>query len=315
MKYLKKFREFRKQQVDQIHNTQSQLKHKIVELNDEKAQKDRLRTTEEQQKQELMKETDNTNKVIEDLKGQESQLLKNIEKNRVIAKRVNNAIQVVIEREMKKAQQAAEEEEKKRLAEANKTVPAPPAATDKPAKPGTTTPVAVNNPPAVVPRPRTPRGDAPELFLTPTDVALANNFEGNRGKLYWPVEKGYITDHYGTHPHPVERKVMINNTGVDIQTSSNAVVKAVFEGKVSSVLDLAGVKMVMLTHGNYFTVYNNLLSASVKIGDHVNTNQAIGIVAVNEEGEPTIKFQIWKSAGTKKGSVSLNPEQWLGKPR
>jgi len=306
MKYLKKFREFRKQQVEQIRLAQNQLQHKIGVLNAEKAQKDELLNTQVQQKQKLIVETDQTNQVIQTLKGKEGELMKEVEKNRRIAARVNKAINDVIQREMAKAAKEAEEEEKRKLAAAAK-------AAENAAKPGKTDekePTLTR----VEPRPKAPRADAPTLFLTPTDLALANNFEGNRGKLYWPVEKGFITDHFGTHPHPLAPKVMIENKGIDIQTTANATVKAVFEGTVSSIINVEGVKIVMIQHGNYFTVYNNLSSASVSKGQHIGTNQPIGIVAENDEGEPTIKFQIWKSSG-KKGSVNLNPEQWLSKPR
>ncbi|MCD6010339.1 MAG: Peptidase [Flavipsychrobacter sp.] len=314
MKYLKKFRDFRKQQVEQIKTTQSTLQHKIGVLASEKQQKDKLLNTEEEQKKYLMEETDHTNRVIEDLKGKEGELMKNVEKNRVIAKRVNAAINRIIENEIAKAAKEAEEAEKKRIEEEKKktaaltTVPAPPTKTETPR------PAASNNPPpADIPtRPRPVRESQP-LLLTPTDVALAENFEGNMGKLYWPVDKGFISDHFGTHPHPIETRVMIENTGVDIQTSADAPVRAVFDGTVTSVSYIAGNMMVLIKHGNYFTVYNNMKSASVKKDEQVKARQQIGIVALNDEGEPTIKFQIWKAM--KKGSVKLNPETWLGRAR
>jgi murein DD-endopeptidase MepM/ murein hydrolase activator NlpD len=150
-------------------------------------------------------------------------------------------------------------------------------------------------------------------MLTPTDVALANNFEGNKGKMYWPVTQGYISDHFGVHPSPLSKYVIVDNDGIDIRTSANAPVRAVFEGTVGSVFTVEGTKVVAIQHGNFFTVYNNLASTSVVKGQHVNTLQTIGVVAENEEGEPTIKFQIWKSNGH--SSVKLNPELWIGKAR
>ena len=292
MKYLKKFRDFRKQQVEQIRTTQAELQHKIGTLNAEKAQKDELLTAQVQQKQVLVKETVQTNQVVQELKGKESQLLKDIEANRKIALRVDKAINQIIEREMAKATKAAENE-----AKAN---PAPGKPTD-----------IGNTGTHVIPK-KVVRSDAP-LMLTPTDVALANNFEENRGKLYWPVEKGVITDHFGAHPHPLQTQVMVDNYGIDIRTSPGAAVKAVFDGTVSSVTVIEGNPMVLIKHGNYFTVYNNLASASVSKDQHVTANQTIGTVANNEYGEPTVKFQIWKAG--KNGSVKLNPEQWIGRAR
>jgi len=105
----------------------------------------------------------------------------------------------------------------------------------------------------------------------------------------------------------------VDNPGIDIRTSPNATIRAIFEGTVSSVFTVEGVKIVLIQHGNYFTVYNNLATVSVSMGQHVSTLQNIGVVALNDEGEPTVKFQIWKSSG--KRQVTLNPEAWLGRAK
>lgn len=299
MKYLKKFRDFRRQQVEQIRITQAQLQHKIGTLNAQKAQKDELLSQQVQQKQELLKETDQTNHVIQDLKGKEGELMKAIEKNRQITVRINKAINVYIEREMAEAARRAEEEAK-RTGVTGRTTAAP----GRTAEPSNTHEYTRRPPPA----------EAPTLMLTPTDMALAENFEGNKGKLYWPVEKGYISDHFGTHPHPLAPKVMMDNKGIDIQTDQNAAIRAVFDGTVTRIFSTAGSsQVIMIEHGNYFTVYNGLETVSVKTGDHVSARQIIGHVANNDENIPTVNFQIWK--GSKKGQTALNPEQWLGRLR
>lgn len=306
MKYLRKFRDFRKQQVDQIRNTQNQIQSKIGVLNKEKEEKDNMLAMQKNQSQALVRDVQETNSVMQSLKGKEAQLLKEAEKNRKTAARINKAINDIIEREMAAALKKAEEEERKRIAAGG----AKPAEVPKPAK--TNEPVIV--PPAGAPRPKPTRTDAGPILLTPTDVALADKFEGNQGKLYWPVAQGAIADHFGTHPHPLAPRVMIENAGVDIRTTPGAAARAVFEGTVSSVLTVEGSQIVIIQHGNYFTVYNNLASVSVSKGQHVSTLQTIGVVATNDEGEPTIKFQVWKSNG-KKGNVKLNPEAWIGRAR
>ncbi len=149
---------------------------------------------------------------------------------------------------------------------------------------------------------------------TPTGIISDTNFEGNKGKLYWPVANGYICDHFGTHPHALLCIIMIDNDGIDIRTNHNAQVRAVYEGEVSSITVVADEKMVVIRHGNYFTVYKNLLSTSVTKGQHVNALQPIGIADNNDEGDPTVTFSIWK-AGGKTGSIKLDPEQWIAKPR
>lgn len=308
MKYLKKFRDFRKQQADQIRLSENQLQHKIGELNVTKAQKDELLNKQVQQKQELVKETDQTNQVVQQLKGKESELMANIEKNRIVANRVNRAIQVYIEAEMAREAKRAEEEEAKRKA----------AEAKNPAVTGVKNPAKSATEPAnnIKPSAKPTKTEAPTLLLTPTDVALASRFEENKGKLYWPVEKGYITDHFGVHQHPLYTHVQINNYGIDIQTDENAPVRAVFDGVVTNVFSADGsTQVVMLAHGNYFTVYSGLANTPLKVNDHVTVKQVIGHVGKNLEELPVINFQIWKSNGSKKQRANLNPEAWIGKAR
>jgi septal ring factor EnvC (AmiA/AmiB activator) len=145
--------------------------------------------------------------------------------------------------------------------------------------------------------------------MTPEALALSNSFAANRGRLPWPVERGVITGFFGTHKHPVAN-VMVDNNGIDIQTSTGAVARAVFEGTVTSVFPVDGSGLnVLVAHGEFYTVYANLATVSVSKGQKVTTKQAIGTVGPNEEGLPTINFQIWKAAG--KGSTKLNPSQWI----
>jgi murein hydrolase activator len=307
MKYLKKFREFRKAQVEQIRETQAQLQHKIGTLNTVKAQKDELLQEQVQQKQTLLKETEKKDQVIKELKGKEGELLKRIEKNRKVAQKINNYIKLQIEKEMEEAAKRAEEAEKKKAAELAKAA----GGAAPGAKPGNAPAPANNN----APRPTAPKveREAPSLLLTPTDVALASSFEGNKGKLYWPVEKGYITDHFGQHPHPLAPQVLVDNAGIDIQTVPNADVRAVYEGTVSNIFSTGGSsQIVMIEHGNYFTLYNGLATVTVKKGQHVSTREVIGQVANNDNDVPSVNFQIWKATG-KKGSIKLNPEQWIGR--
>lgn len=303
MKYLKKFRDFRKYQVEQITATQEQLKRKIGTLNSVKNQKDQLLNIEVQQKQVLQRETEQTNHVVQELRTKENKLLADIEKNKKVTARINKAINDLIEREMAKAAEAA----RKAAGEPSKT-----AGTGKSnIKTGTATNsgapgVAVND----VKSSSKSHSDV-ELYLTPEDVELASSFEGNRGTMLWPVEKGYIIDHFGTHPHPLAPKVMIENSGVDIQTGEGAKVRCVFAGEVTHVFSVAGSsQIVMVKHGSYRTVYNGLSSVFVHVGDHLSAKQPIGVVAINDEDLPVINFQIWKTGA--KSNVKLNPEQWIG---
>ena len=143
------------------------------------------------------------------------------------------------------------------------------------------------------------------------DSALTRRFEMAKGKLPMPVGKGRI------EKEKPRKQLLACGLGQDgyihIITTPNASIQTVFEGTVKTVALIEGTKMVIIQHGDYFTVYSNLASTGVSKGQHVNALQNIGVAAENDEGEPTVNFQIWKSAG--KGSVKLNPELWIGKAR
>lgn len=145
--------------------------------------------------------------------------------------------------------------------------------------------------------------------LTAEAKALATNFGKNKGKLPWPVVKGIVTKSFGKQRHPVLKNIEINNSGVDIETEQNQVVRAIFDGEVSTVQAIKGAgKLVQIRHGNYISTYYNVENISVKVGDKVTTKQGIGKVHTNSRtGRSIMKFSIYKSSGF------LNPQQWIYK--
>lgn len=150
----------------------------------------------------------------------------------------------------------------------------------------------------------------PGFALTPEQKLVGNNFEQNKQRLPWPLERGIITERFGLHTHPVLKNVQIRNNGINIATEIGAKVRAVFNGEVSRVFGISGGNAaVIIRHGNYLTVYSNLKEVIVKQGDKISTKQNIGTVYTDfQDGNKSIlKFQIWK------GNVKLNPEEWIGK--
>ena len=179
-----------------------------------------------------------------------------------------------------------------------------PAGTNKPAAnvAATSEPIASN-----IVKPK-PRPAAVNLSLTPEAAALSSNLESNRGRLPWPVEKGFISENFGRHPHPVAEKVMVENNGIDITTAVGAGVRSIFDGTVSKVFSIDGSSWnVIINHGRYFTVYSGLSSVSVKKDQQVKTKQAIGAVGASDEGGAILNFQIWKD------SNKMDPAAWIAR--
>lgn len=145
--------------------------------------------------------------------------------------------------------------------------------------------------------------------LTAEEKVLASNFEANKGKLPWPVKKGFVRLGYGTQRHPINKSLTIKSNGVRIATEKGAKARAVFDGEVSEIIHMKNVNpIVMIRHGNYLTIYKNLAEVYVKKGDKVTTKQEIGKVFTNpSNGETILSFTI------SKGFVTENPSNWIYK--
>ncbi len=151
---------------------------------------------------------------------------------------------------------------------------------------------------------------AKTFALTAESKKLAASFTANKGKLPWPVKNGRITKRFGKQPHPIMSGIYTHNSGVEIMTSKNSKVRAVFDGTVLVVQKIKGsTQAVYVRHGNYLTVYVYLKEVYVKKGDVVNTKQNIGVVATNSDGRNVLKFLLIKN------KTKQNPVKWIYKMR
>jgi septal ring factor EnvC (AmiA/AmiB activator) len=143
--------------------------------------------------------------------------------------------------------------------------------------------------------------------LTPEAKLIAANFEANRGRLPWPLDKGVVIQGFGRQRHPVVKTTTIQSNGVTIATAPATQVRAVFEGEVMSVVTFKGSNpSVLIRHGNYITVYKNLGKLYVKKGDKVKAKEAIGEVFTNQQtGKTEIQFSIFNNVKV------LNPKGWI----
>lgn len=148
-----------------------------------------------------------------------------------------------------------------------------------------------------------------KFSLTPEAKILAANFTSNKGKLIWPVQKGVVTQSFGSHRHPQFPNVTTNNNGVDITTEDNAKARAIFAGEVMQIQQIKGANQaIYIRHGDYITIYRNLATVLVKKGDKVTSKQNIGTIYKNPiNGKTILKFYIYKNA------KKMNPADWVYK--
>lgn len=291
-KYLEKIQELIKKQFLVIEQHQKLITVEMENIEKERQYKTQLLSEKKAEREQIQADQQKQQQVYQELKNQESQILAKLKEEE--RKRAN--LKAQIDAAIKKEIAEAEARRKKAEAEAKKKADAA-----KPSTPSTSTDV-VTTPSKPV-----------ELPETKENLALSKSLEGNRGKLPWPVEKGNITEGFGTNPHPTIPGVVTKNNGVDISAPKNAQVRAVFDGEVTSVMNIPGAgKVIIVKHGNYRTVYSNLQSTFVNVGSKVTTKQVIGsLVAGDGQALSTAHFEIHQVVGS--GVTSLNPSLWLAK--
>ena len=303
IQYFKDMAGYRAQQVKKINEAQEALAEEKEALTLQKAEKIVVQQAQEAEKLALEADANKQQNTVNELQSKESELKKDIQKKQREVQQLEQQIKRIIAEEMRKAKERAErnklEEEAKELGlivgkdYSSRT-------SNKALK-------------VLIDKARKEKGmdvrdDGPAFAMTPEARALANNFASNKGVLPWPVERGLITGKFGKHQHPVVKGVIVDNPHIEISTDDGAIVRAVFEGEVSSVVPIPGANiMVLIRHGNYFTVYSNLINVKVKSGDTISLKEPIGQAFTDEEGKTMVQFGLWKDADIQ------DPQPWLAK--
>jgi len=146
--------------------------------------------------------------------------------------------------------------------------------------------------------------------LTPEEELVSVNFANNFGKISWPTERGIIIEKFGVHKHPALKKVKVENKGINISTVEGSEVRSVFNGVVKKVFVIPGANAaVIIGHGEYLTVYQNLKDVHVLEGEKVNALQTIGTIYTTDDNErkSVLHFELWKL------TKYVDPEPWLTK--
>lgn len=259
IQYLKQYTKFRRKQGIAI-GEKTQLLHQLNKvLIEEKSKKVSLVNENKAVQNQLKKERENQEKLIQRLKRKEQSLSAQISKKEKESRAIDKEIDRLIKEAIAASNKAAGKSGKK------------------------------------------------SFELTPEAKLIAANFEANRGRLPWPLEKGVVVQGFGRQQHPVVKTTTIQSNGVTIATAPSAQVRAVFEGVVMSVVTFKGSNpSVLIRHGNYITVYKNLGKLYVKKGDKVKAKQSIGEVFTNKKtGKTEIQFSLFNNVKV------LNPKGWI----
>jgi septal ring factor EnvC (AmiA/AmiB activator) len=327
--YLRHFTTNRKQQAHKIFETRQDLMTKKQQVVFKKNEEKKVLVEKEKEKATLEVLKTKETKVVTVLTQQEKKLRTELERKKLAIRKLDNLIAGIVQREIQKSM---ERERKLRMAaqarklEVNKPALPKPKLEDgmvqkyeKPinseSKEEAKLEARVEKKEVVKPKKEEskpvakveePALNSNTYYMNADEAKLASSFAALRGRMPFPVPSGFISDHFGVHKHPVLKGVMVNNNGIDIQTSAGSPVHTVYDGVVATVQNIPGINMVVaIQHGEYFTVYSKLANVSVSAGQKVKTGQRIGSVASDEDGTFEINFQVWKN------TVHQNPESWL----
>jgi septal ring factor EnvC (AmiA/AmiB activator) len=281
--YLRQYTEYRKRQAELIHWIRDLIQVKVSRLQLQRAEKETLLLSKKQEADQLNKEKKQQGQYLTTLQQKQKEFEKKLREQQQIEAQLSNEIQKIVEEEVRKARERARE-----LARAKEAAKQ----TGKPAG-----------------KPSAKPAESTSYEMTPEEKLASGQFEQNKRRLPWPVERGVITDHFGVHEHPVLKNIQVKNNGIDISTAQGVKARAVFAGEVSRVFMVTGGNMaVIIRHGKYLTVYSNLVNVQVKSGDKVSIKQTIGTIGTDVDDEKTVlKFQIWKE------NEKMDPEGWIAR--
>ncbi len=301
--YLKNYQTYREKQVNTILQTQDLIARRKKQQIGRKEEKNLALQNQTKQVKELEVQKKEKDIVVSGLKSQEKDLKRQIDIKKKRDRDLVSNINKIVQKEIADARKAAAE----RLADDKKAADIK-AAEEK--KNNVTT--------VVTTKPTTPTPDKPDVeiekkvttrpnvvFNSDADLKLSASFEGNRGRLPWPVDNGFVKIHFGAYS--IEGTLLKgDNPGLTLGTSTGSTVKSVFDGEVVGVFNLGDGMAVIIKHGKYFTTYSNLTGVSVSKGANVRTGQAIGKAGKDDEGSGgQIDFILMIEAR------NVNPEGWL----
>ncbi len=274
-RYIQQYNSYRKKQATLILETSSSLTKKLDVMEVKKAAQEKLLLSEQRQQRLLQQELVLRNQILKDIEANESRISKAISDKKKAHQLLSQAIERIITLEMNSP--TNEERANLNKAPSNKNKAA-------------SNTVEKNN--------------------SEDNVAnLSSKFQQQKGNLSWPVTNGIIVRHFGKQAHPIHKKIMIDNNGVDIRAVQNNKVFSVFGGKIVGTQFVPGYQnTLIIQHGVYYSVYSNLETVVVKKGDLIRSRQFLGTSGKSHQSNYLeVHLEIWK------GKQRLNPAIWLAK--
>lgn len=272
------------EQQNRLLGLKSEMNRKMQILVEERARLSRQQVEQQSQVNVLQKQAKNLQKQVNEQQAKIAALQKKIEE--VVAEEIRKA-----EAERKRK----EEEARKKAAAAaakNKQTPAQSQSSSKTQSKTSTSKSGTA---------------ASGSWLTPEEKKLNGSFVQNKGRLPVPITGEYmIRSRFGSNTSG-HSNVVLNNKGIDYVGRAGARSRSIFDGEVTRVVSFGNMKIVLIRHGSYISVYTNLSSVIVRKGQKVKARDLIGTVADDGLGNYVLHFELRQERNI------LNPEAWIGR--
>ncbi len=312
VRYLQQFSRIRKDKAQEIRTLIAEVEQQRNMLTQLQNSKNIALASIEASRTQLREKESRSKALLATLRGEERRLKRYLRQQQQLVQELDDEIDRILAEERRQAEERRRQEELRRQEEERRrqeeerrrreevqaatqsASPTQPSVEDAPA-PSPTTPPQSTTPPA-----------------TDFDAQADNNrvitgsFAANKGKLLFPVSGKYrIVCKYGQKKHAAS-KIEIVNKGIDIEVPSGAQVRAIYDGVVKIVTNKSTLNtVVIITHGDYITLYTNLDNVTIKPGDKVKANQSIGTICTDASGRGVLHFEM------RKGSERLDPLLWV----
>ena len=337
VQYLKKYGEYQDKKSAEISDKAIQIKKTIALREKSKKEKENLLVKQNNELITISQERKEKEILLEDFKKNEARLVAELNKKQAENRRLEAEIRKIIAEEIKiaKAKEEAErkarlererlarieaEKEKKRIEEANRRAREEAEKARRKAEEEERRlaeiarkreeeerkAIEANNEAKRIAAEKAKKEAEEKVtaIALPSSVA-GNNFAANRGRMSFPVSGGQVTQRFGRQPHPVYRGVIIESNGIKIAVKAGTSARSIFPGVVVNVMANGGAKTVMVKHGDFFTIYSNLVSTSVSKNQNISAGTTVGEVGIDIDGTYSLDFQIWDK------TTPVDPLSWI----
>jgi len=294
--YLRKYDQFRKQQVADIELTRANLQASLEDYQEAKSASEGLLSELEEEKSQLRSKETRLQKQVDLLRRDRALLENQIREFRSEQTEMNTLLTDLSRQEDELRQM--EQERQKMLALAQQI-----GAEQNRASAG-----AVSGPAGAIADAGGSEVGRSGIAETPTlDLdQFSSTFRSAKGSLPWPVDKGVITTKFGIQVHPVFN-TRVQNLGVDISADAGSAVRVVNDGVVYAIQPMQGYgDVIFVNHGEYKTAYGNLSSVLVSRNQILKRGDILGLSGTKESVRGEVLFFL-----VREGTQNVNPVGWL----